>query len=290
MRKISRAEEMNAKKTLRRLAKTNQAPDAETGVLDFNYVQFIEASDGTFNYASDVSTCLNTLDTKGTIKKVRRGTSGTPSRWDVSEFIANDTAAPVELQVEKTKESVPAPKEIVTEEPVFTTQLAPVSEPVTETTTEVVAEDTRTDEETVTIGEVRETVRGMAEYLAETQREMIHELNRMVSRLTIVDPERVDALQAEILDIGIERDKLVTENRRLTTEAEAARAEADKKEPEVNINKHVIYRNRNQIMDEMERWINIPGWQKQSKAEHFRKTISAKLAEIMREAGVEEGV
>jgi hypothetical protein len=278
-KKIDFALALAAQRTLRKLAETNAVANEPYGVIDFDYNLFMEASNGAFKYPSAVSTILTSLMDQKLVERTRRGSSKYLSRWNVADFISVDIVVEEEAQVVA---ALPAPQEVV-EEPVFTIQPAPQA-----TITEI--ESVSSEEQAVTIGEVRETVRGMAEFLVETQKDMISHLNNMVAKLTLTDPERLAQVENSLLETMIESDQLKAEIRRLQGEVESARNEAANKPEQRRINKHIVLRNQNQILDELERWINTPGWQKQSKAEYFRKAINTKLNEIMREVGVEEGV
>lgn len=122
----------------------------------------------------------------------------------------------------------------------------------------------------VTVSDINDTIKGMISYMNQSNQEMIGHLAGMLDKLAFGDPQLAKDLQQELIKKEIEIAQL--------------KAELNKK-PEITINKHVLYRLRNAVLDDMERYINTPSFEKNHRAQYLRTDITKHLDQIMNEVG-----
>jgi chromosome segregation ATPase len=152
-------------------------------------------------------------------------------------------------------------------------------------------------------------------YLQTFPAEITGHLNSIANKIEVTDENLIDNLRAQIETLQNEKAALVTKQEDIMKEVdgfmeeidELTRAQKDwqKKEMDLsaevqrlntqleevgrnlNYNKHHIYRQRNFILDEVDRMINAPTWTFKQNSVNHRQTIESKLDEIMNEIGID---
>ncbi len=233
---------------IQQLAETHRPEGEDYGIVDFYYADLTTKGGGPFKHDSDISNLLNRLSKEGLVTRVYRGSAVRPSRWNVKNFLEGHP----EIEFNAVKDKVAAPVEVTNTVPV-----------------EVI----NTDQAEVSLSDVSTTVKEMIHYMESSQKEMVSYLQSMMDKMAFGDPEIVKQLQENLMNVTVERDTAVNSYKEVL----------DSKQ---EINKHMIYRLRNAILDDMERYIITPGWEKNSKVDHFRKVVTDNLDLIMDEVGV----
>lgn len=270
--KFTSIDTAKVKKTFTKMLDRYRPADQPVGIIDFRYDDFMRESEGYFVSQSTVSLILNHLIVQGIIHREHPGHASRPSRFDVRNLLALNMP---EIEVKLVDEPVVTPE--ITE-PAFKATL-----PEVVALTPVVEEpvNIQSDESEVTIAVVNSTIKEMITYMQDSQREMVHYLGGLANRMHMGDPSVAKLLNEQILELTEQRDKA-------QAEAEHYKQELAKK-PEVTINAHMVVRSLNKILDQTERWISTPGWQRAQKASYFRKSMESLTAEVKEAIGVGAG-
>lgn len=295
IKKMNYANLSRSTEAFKALMQTHSVPGEKEGIIDFHYQDFIDAADGKLNSKSEVSLLLQSLQLHGLIKRLRRGGALGPSRWDVSTLLNIDIEnyakseqykalsnkvgrrgrpmgsknKPKHTNTEVSKRNAPEQEEAaVTLEVVKSPEETAPAVNVTEVTEEV------------SVSDVYSEVSAMLEYLKVMPNQMVDSLNEMLSKLATHSPQYVQGLEERVSELQSERNLLRGKLEIATIKLSEQKHEA--------LNVHGLYRLRNKILDEIERYIATPGWKRSNSTENFRQTITRNLDEMMREIGVDE--
>lgn len=289
-KKMNRSDVMRAQRIFRKLTQTHSAEGETIGIIDFYYTDFANASEGVYNHNSDISELITHLEGQGLIMKIHRGVKDRPSRWDVRNLLALDFPQ-IEVAIVEEPDFEPTvipkapidkheqPKELKTVEEAIhfiEAEQARYANPVVvELEPEQRQAEAEADNAEVTIAVVNDTIKEMVTYMQESQREMTKYLGSLIEKMALGDPEVAKNLHTQLIQVASERDRAVAEAQHLHEELH--------KKPEVTINAHMVVRSLHKILDETERWIATPGWQKSQRADHFRQSIQSFVEEIKNE-------
>lgn len=259
----NRSDEALAKKIFRMFLETKQVPGEPKGVIDFYYSEFMEASEGKAPHGTYVSILLNSLINSGRIDLIHRATSARPGRYNVLRFLEEEGTIPeVEVVVTKdqTPQALPAPA-------------ASVSKEIQKSTESL-------KENEVTIADVHDTIKQMITFLHQNANEMTAHLTKMMDKAAFGDLQVIKDLQENLTKVTGERDQLVQQVAQLQEQLS--------KRPETRFNKHVLIRLKNSVLDDMERFILAPSFEKNHRVQGFRNDVKATLDKIMKEVGANE--
>lgn len=255
------------------------------GIVDFHYSDIVDSSDGEIRAQSYVSVFLNMLQNSGKIRRIKKGSSAGPSRWDVRQFIHEEPDTSVVEVKEPTQEIEKSEVEVVQAEEQVAPAVLPEVVPVVEAT-----EEKPSKEET--LDEIRKSMKQMIDYLQVLPNEMVGHLTTLAKDLDVTDHEQVEKLRteaeqakAQVRMLTNQLEDNVKETSRLAFALTLKEKELQDRK-EVAVNKHMLIRSRNQILDEIERFIATPGWQKANKADRLRQTINQKLDAMLGEIGI----
>lgn len=258
----------------------SQEQSSSDGTVRFIYPEIIERIDGAITNQTMLSGVLNHYRESGVLERVKRGGPTTPSVWDVSSLIEKST----------TEQEAPA---------LSSTEVAPIP------TEEVGPENQES------LHEITNTLTSMMEFLQSIPSEMlptIQTFHSQVSNLKNGKDEKLEARYAELksgyaeLEARYEElandyaDK-IEDIQSLEREKNGLAAQVAHLEGQVEVlktstpsfNAHRIYRSRNLILDEIERYFSKPGWERKTKSEHVRMVVSNQLDFIIKELNIKEG-
>ena len=216
---------------------------------------------------------LSYLVDEGFITKIQSGSAGYRSIWDVSLLLA-------------------APEEVKTRE-VMGGRSKPIRKdvPVSDVEIEVIKEETiSAPEPSNNNGEVmvllQRTMSDMVGYLQNIPTEMGVHLREIANKLEAsTDSHALSKLQDVVEKLNAEAQSFKAEKKDLTDEVQRLKNELEEALSKPNYNIDKIYRQRNSIMDEIDRMLVAPAWTMKQNGMHIRNNIESKLDDIMQEAG-----
>jgi archaellum component FlaC len=238
-----------------------------------------------FNSPSNLNAVNTYLSNEGFIAKVETGARHLKSTWDVSRLIKEwdkvltrevvgisrpkrnsngDIILPSNVEVEVVRNTEPAPAPAAVEKPV-----AEVKPPSSNDT-----------DNTQVLNQLKEAMDEMVGYLQNLPVEMSGHLRSISNQLDLTDTNALENLQTEVGQLKAQKKDLEDEVQRLKTELEEVSSKT-------NYNTHQIYRQRNLILDEIDRMITGPSWTIRQNGVTIRNGIEQKLDNIMKEIGIE---
>jgi hypothetical protein len=199
---------------------------------------------------SNLPLTMNWLERQGYVTRMEIGRTHKPSVWNVQKFIELESASsPLDRPV--STESTPPKFEV-----------------------SVVKDSKEKKENKEVLTELNQTIGNMMQFLQALPNEMTAELKNISKDLTYADHNIV-------LELTKEKEDLKDEVSRLKEQLERASATPDYSE-------HYIYRQRNLIVDEVQRMLHAPAWSVKQNKEHYQKSVIEKLDNIMSHLGIKE--
>jgi hypothetical protein len=253
--------------------------------------------------ASYLNGIITYLANEGFIKKLYHGGKGRSATLDVSVLLdswdkvkTRDVIgyAHPEDAAKATKKVDPANVEV---------SIIRNEEPVVVETPEVeipaVQPVSTTPKNSEVLAQLNSAMQDMIGYLQAMPAEMSGHLRAISNQLELTDENALQNLQDEIsewqnkygnLQVRLENEtgRFQAEKKDLENEVQRLKSELEEASSKQNYNTHHIYRQRNSILDEVDRMLTVPSWTLRQNGANFRKTIESKLDEIMKEIGVEE--
>jgi hypothetical protein len=250
---------------------------------------------------------INTyLSNEGFISKVEIGNAKRNSVWDVSklinkydEVLTREKIGKIYPSREEETGELVVPKDHVEIEIVRNVDRAPKEEaPVVKTHTQEVVQSSNKDNNTI-MTELNSAINDMMGYLQNLPVEMNGHLRSISNQLQLTDETAMTKLQADyeklqekygnlqvshdniVNHLSAEKKDLEDEVQRLVTELEEVSGKA-------NYNTNQIVRQRNNIMDEVDRMCNAPAWTIKQNKVNYRNSIETKLEAIMNEIGIDK--
>lgn len=217
---------------------------------------------------------LSYLVDEGFISKVQSGSAGHRSIWDVSLLLA----APEEV---KTREvlggrSKPVRKEVS----VSDVEIELIKDE------EVSPTPLLSDNNVEVMVLLQKTMADMVGYLQNIPTEMGGHLKEIASKLEAsTDSQALSRLQDVVEKLNAESESFKAEKKDLTNEVQRLKNELEEALSKPNYNIDKIYRQRNSIMDEIDRMLVAPAWTMKQNGMHIRNNIETMLDHIMQEVG-----
>lgn len=271
--KMSHFHEEKMREVLKKIA-DERSVEGSYGIIDFNYAELLELTGESIRTKSYISTFLTILEEQGKVNRIRRGSSGFPSRWNVKNFIE---AKPIEL-----------PDAVVSE-----VQVSVVKEPTPEAIEVVEAVKPAVDN-TDTILAIKDAINEMSDYLRDLPDQMIAHLHALSNDLDLSNGEESEELKTQLEEVrsqvralNKQLEESNSERSQLTFDLTLKSQELQERRV-IEINKDAVVRYKHSIMDEMERFLAAEDWKRRNMKDHFRTTVSEKLDSIMTEVGVGE--
>lgn len=270
-----------------------------------------------FGSISFINGILTYLTNERYLEKVYTGQRGIPSTWDATYLIKHpedvitreEAGRSRPIRDEQMNLVLPENVEIEVshkrEEPQAKIQVEPqvqIMQPAKESNAEILAQ-------------LRETMKEMAGYLQNLPIEMGGHLRSISDKLDTTDETVITSLRSQNHKLVEENEAIQKQVDDLTNDLENASKEKEElsKEKSIwneqkkdlslevqrlqnqleevgrnsNYNKHQVYRQRNLIMDEVDRMINSPAWTIRQNSVSYRNSIETKLNEIMKEVGID---
>jgi hypothetical protein len=236
------------------------------GTVELMYKEMVEDEKIPFERTNYISNIMTELQAKGLVERLRKGSRNFPSLWDVSKFIEQGPEGYYKLNPQA---EFAASNETVEEQPKFEVELVKdeVREPEERAEYVVTKQDNR-----AVIEEINTNILGMISYLRDLPSEMTSQLNTLSNKLELADHN-------VILELTKEKEDLKEEVSQLKEELERASATPDYSE-------HYIYRQRNLILDEVQRMLHAPAWSVRQNKDHYTNSIIEKLDNIMSHLGI----
>lgn len=238
---------------------------AEDGVINLSYTDIIDRSNNTIRTLPTVSGLANYYKEEGLLERIQRGTSNKPSKWDVSRLLAKHN-----IHI-KHQQSVP-------------------QEPAAQSAVEE-----------LNTHEIQETLSSMLEYIKAIPNELVQPIENFSSKLSGVDAkeheelkQRYESLEHQLKEskdeVALFSEELDAKEKVVKDLQESVAQLSDQLEEsqQASYSEHKIYRSRNYILDEVERYLSQPGWARKSRDNHLRKVIIEHLDFIMKELGIHE--
>jgi uncharacterized protein YoxC len=260
---------------------------------------------GSISYLNGVVTYLLNEDW---LERTALGHAGIPSSWNVNHFLSN-----IENILTREKAGRTRPKREVTEvKAAVEPEVEIVRKPIIINSKETPAVS---DNNASVMVELKNAMTEMVSYLQNLPIEMGGHLNSIANKLEATDENLIANLRAEISSLQNEKaewknkqeevlkdmdgfmeeiDTLTNEKKDweqkemdLTNEVQRLNTQLEEVGRNNNYSKHHIYRQRNMIMDEVDRMINSPAWTMKQNSVAYRNSIESKLNEIMGEIGID---
>jgi hypothetical protein len=268
--------------------------------LTFGYKDVIEYSNGNFAFASDVSGLMKAFEAINYVVRLRRGTQGVKSEFNIAKLMNSspirvDATGPEPIiqadnkfnhrdtvNVPESSLNIPESEEevVVTEEEQVIVET--VEEAVEAEVVEPVLSIPVVAPEVIKVSreEFKNEIREMVTFMQSIPKQMVGSLTEMLTQLDSQDPAYVAELENMLDNTLKERDQARKEKEDALFEVAVLKEQLRSSNGISDIDLHELYRVRNSILDEMERYIYTPGWKKQPSAESFRKAITSKLDSI----------
>lgn len=242
--------------------------DSPNGIVRFIYPEIIDLSGGTITNQSMLSGILNYYRQEGVLERVKRGGPSTPSVWDVSALLEKSHSYVEASAVEVTPYVISTP-----EEP---------------------KEEVVSLENQDSLSEITSTLTSMMDFLQSLPGDLlptIETFHTKVSKLKNGKDEELEARYEELANDYADKveDIQGLEKEKRTLQMEVKRLESqlqELKNSKPSFDEHRIYRSRNLILDEIERYFAQPGWARKTKSEHVRMVVSNHLDLIMKELNI----
>lgn len=231
-----------------------------------------------FGSPSYLNGVLQFLAVEKFLEKIEVGSRGLPSVWDVNKLLLHINQVPTKETEGRTRPKRDAQLEEVEVE-VIPTKVE-VKSPTPPATQSIPAHNGQILEQ------IQSTMSDMLGYLQQLPTDMNAHLRHLSGQLELADPNAVTKLHATIEKQQAEKESLEVEKENLQKEIEGLKAELEEAN-KGTYNKHHIYRQRNLILDEIDRMIASPAWTIRSNATKWRTSIESKLDEIMSEVGID---
>jgi hypothetical protein len=268
---------------------------------------------GSISYLNGVVTYLSN---EGWLERLSTGHAGNPSTYNAKSFLDNlpkvvtrekaGRARPIREEYEM-KAAVQPEVEIVRK---LTQEDTVETKPVQQTPTPAV-----TANNADVLRDLKGAMNDIIGYLQSFPAEMSGHLNSIAERIEVTDEKLVEKLRFQIK--SLEQDNIELQNKNdeimkevdgfmeeidalteekksweqkemdLTEEVQRLNTQLEEVGRNLNYNKHHVYRQRNLIMDEVDRMINTPAWTMKQNSVNHRNTIESKLNEIMSEIGID---
>jgi hypothetical protein len=280
--KIQRDQYYNFKTTIRNMleASSNEPFDNR---LEFRADDIINASKGSLVNRTYVSTILNLLRRKGLADKIRHGGAKHKAVWDFTKwFDFIESGGDEEDLLYDTTPNVGRPRTQARHLAALGNEQPPVSKIVSVPPVEAISEEEPSAQEekevaVVSPSDVQEEIKSMISFFQDIPSQMISHLHGMIDALETkkakesITREEVDEIKEQVAKYKSEIDMLSFQLKQAKSKS---------------FNSHRIVRYRNAILDEIERFMSAPGWQKNP--ENFRKTINSNLNQILSEVGINQ--
>lgn len=275
------------------------------GDIDFSTRMLFESSIvnpyfGSISYLNGVVTYLMNEDW---LDRKVMGHAGVPSSWNVNKFLSN-----IENITTREKAGRSRPKREANE-------MKATVQPEVEVVRKSEETPAVSENNAAVMNELKNAMSEMMGYLQNLPIEMGGHLNSIANKLEATDENIINNLRAEIQSLKSE--KIILENKQeeilkevdgfmeeidtltnekkdwekkemdLTNEVQRLNTQLEEVGRNSNYSKHAIYRQRNMIMDEVDRMINAPAWTMKQNSVAYRSSIESKLNEIMGEIGID---
>jgi hypothetical protein len=286
----------------------------DSGRVNFTQNKMIDDPiiDEHFNSPSYLNGVNTYLTNEGFINKVEIGSRHMNSVWDVSKLLKDwenvltreqlGTSKPVRDENEK----LIVPKDVEVE--VVRNESKGIrTEEVNVVTSKVEAPKKKLTYQppvvpksnNAVMEELRNAMSDMMGYLQNLPVEMGGHLRQISSQLDLTDEtayinlkKEHEELREKYGNLQVKYDntvsRLTADKKELEDEVLALQAQVEEASNRPSVNTHQIYRQRNAIMDEVDRMINAPAWSMKQNKVHYRNEIENLLDEIMGEMGIEK--
>lgn len=241
------------------LADQQKEEGADYGIIGFTYRDLEEASAKSKRLdrqlrKPNIVMAMNWLGAQGYVGRLRVGRNYNPSVWNVQKFIEAESIKSI---IENSTPFQPEQKGVSTKFEVS-----------------VIKETEKPKDNTEVLATLNDTMANMLQYLQALPNEMTAELKNISKDLTYVDHDVV-------LELTKEKEDLKDEVSRLKEQLERASATPDYSE-------HYIYRQRNLIIDEVQRILHAPAWSVKQNKEHYQQSVIEKLDNIMSHLNIKQ--
>lgn len=260
--------------------KQHKSLKRQYGIVEFMYKNLEEYSreqEGVDRIItkSEIVYVMKWLREKGFAQRLQVGKHKNPSVWDVRNLLAEP---PIEGEPDIDEdESDDYAKNVTKENQIVFTKIASKVAPPADFKIDLVDEikepETKVEykvqkkDNSIVLSQINESINDMIGYLQTLPTEMMSELNSFTKDLEYVDHNIV-------LQLTKEKEDLKEQVSQLKTELERASATPDYSE-------HYIYRQRNLILDEVQRMLHAPAWSVRQNKDHYQNSIVEKLDNIM---------
>jgi hypothetical protein len=258
------------------------------GRVNFTQRQMLESATIAphFNSPSYLNGVNTYLFNEGYITKISTGRRSESSVWDVSKLLKDWKSILTREDLGASRPVRDDNERIIVPEDVEVEVSRNKEEPIVKSH----------GNNSAVLSELKDAMADMMGYLQNLPIEMGGHLRSISSQLELTDEKALVKLQqdkAELqekygkLQIRFENEtnQLKSTNEELKKEVESLRAELESK---ADFNAHAIYRQRNAIMDEVDRMCNAPAWTVKQNKNHYHVSIETKLNAIMAEIGIKE--
>lgn len=292
--------EETLRRTLKEIAEQKHTEGETLGIFDLTYQELIEASNHAIRNTTYASSFFKELQKRGKVKRLQRGTISQPSRWDVRRFIGIEVIEEPVTSIKvipnyhdpasstSSEENLASADEVRKVEPIREVRVVRAEQAPDEVTTGEVTEDTRrvpviTPKQAK--NNIRDAICEMTEYLKVLPDQMITHLNKLAEDLEPSNIGKIEEIERKYKDAKEEIKTLKEQVDKLIFDLKIKDEEL-KKRKEIHLNKNALVRYRNHILDETERFIAAPTWQRKGMEDNFRTTVSEKLTNILVEVGI----
>ena len=244
------------------------------GTVEFTHQSVMEAEPGKYiKSMSYVSSLMSFLEDQGLAKRLRRGTSVAPNKWDVANFLKQGVPSGLKsvsepigphkhvVDVKDGEKQTQLKINLTSEQPIKVEEPAPV--PTQQNNAGAIAQ-------------LQSSITEMTGYLEALPKDIISELRRLSQGLEYADHDIITQLTKEKKDLEDEVTSLKQE------------LEQTKASVSPSYSEHHIYRQRNLILDEVHRMLNTPAWKARQNKQHYIGSITEKLDKIMTELNIKE--
>jgi chromosome segregation ATPase len=291
------------------IAKYIEQNKDEKGHIDFSTRMLFESSivSAQFGSISYLNGVITYLMNENWLDRIQMGHAGVPSSWNVNKFLNN-----LDEIVTREKAGRSRPKRESYE---IKTAVQPEVEIVHKSPEKSVVETNATINNEAILKELKGAMNDIIGYLQSFPAEMSGHLHSIADRIEVTDEnlitnlrtqmkslqdenaglknkqedimKEVDGFMEEIDDLTNEKKNWEKEKMDLTAEVQRLNVQLEEVGRTVNYSKHSIYRQRNLIMDEVDRMVSAPAWTIKQKGIAYRTSIESKLNEIMSEIGID---
>lgn len=281
-----------AEEFIRAILELVEEQNAQDGVIELTQQELIDKTEGVIQNSPHASGITNYFTSKGLIKRLVKGTNGRPSKWDVSQLLSHYNIRSAETTEEKAKQIYNVLKEeIANQEKQQPSDHQEEQEESQEPVSEETNKETPVYKEEL-LKDIQMTLSSMMEYIKSLPAEMIAPIQQFSEKINSLDDSKYNQLKQEYdelkKDYESTQHQLVELQNVLRLKEEEIVKLSQLTVPEYN--KHKIYRSRNYILDELERFLALAGWARKSKEDHLRMVVANHLDNIMKELGIHEPI